>query len=56
MTESFWFFTGCAAAEAATHARNPNLISRFTTYLVQAIAPEQAPAAGRFSVAGTPAP
>ena len=37
-----------------TFARNPNLISRFTTYLVQSIAPEQAPGYGlRFTVAGT---
>src|SRR5687768_10750557 len=35
MTDGFVGVTGCAAAEAATHARNPNSISRFTVFLVQ---------------------
>src|SRR4249919_4375688 len=43
MTDSFWCVTGCAAAEAATHARIPNSISRFTNYLVQAIHPRTGP-------------
>jgi hypothetical protein len=30
----------------AAHASNPNAISRFTSHLVQAITPEQAPGYG----------
>src|SRR5688500_10938479 len=41
--DSFWCVTGCAAAEAATHARNPNSSSRFTNYLVQAICSRTGP-------------
>ena len=43
MTDSFWCATGFAAAEAATHARKPNSISRFTNYLVQAICSRTGP-------------
>jgi len=36
-------FEACAGAKAAAQARIPNAMGRFTTALVQAIAPEQAP-------------
>src|SRR5215470_6467736 len=34
---------GCAPADVAAHARNPNAISRLTGNLVQAIAPRTSP-------------
>jgi len=38
-------FAGREAAEAATHVRTSNAISRFTTILVQALLPNWPPAA-----------